>query len=162
MYAVNGGKQGLLRKLIEEWSDAPMVAEAREHIENLNGPEEIVRYVAEQTAVEGLAALAASGSCPCASVSPQTGVDTCAEVRALSGAAEQGNQSGTLIAIETVEDLAFETIDDGVGLIEQHTRSVSQANAMCAAIPRVAFASHQFATFQFVDETDHRIAMHPK
>ena len=49
VYAVNGGKQGLLRTLIDEWSAAPVVAEAREHIENLNDPEEIVRYVAELT-----------------------------------------------------------------------------------------------------------------
>ena len=49
VYAVNGGKQGLLRTLIDEWSDAPVVAEAREHIENLNEPGEIVRYLAELT-----------------------------------------------------------------------------------------------------------------
>ena len=99
---------------------------------------------------------------PRASVSPQPGVDACAEVGALSGAAEQSNQSGTLIAAESVENLAFETIDDGVGLIEQHTRSVSEANAMCTPIPGVALTAHQFATLQFVDEADHRIAMHPK
>ena len=49
VYAVNGGKQGLLRTLIDEWSAAPVVAEAREYIENLNDPEEIVRYLAELT-----------------------------------------------------------------------------------------------------------------
>src|ERR1700758_1396847 len=49
VYAVNGGKQGLLRTLIDEWSAAPVVAEASEHIENLNDPDEIVRYLAELT-----------------------------------------------------------------------------------------------------------------
>ena len=47
VYAVNGGKQGLLRTLIDEWSVAPVVAQARERIENLDDPIEILRYLAE-------------------------------------------------------------------------------------------------------------------
>jgi AcrR family transcriptional regulator len=49
VYAVNGGKQSLLRTLIDEWSIAPVVAQARERIENLDDPTEILRYVAELT-----------------------------------------------------------------------------------------------------------------
>src|SRR6516164_4613991 len=49
VYAVNGGKQGLLRTLIDEWSVAPVVAQARERIENLDDPIEILRYLAELT-----------------------------------------------------------------------------------------------------------------
>jgi len=49
VYAVNGGKQGLLRTLIDEWSIAPVVTQARERIENLDDPAEILRYLAELT-----------------------------------------------------------------------------------------------------------------
>lgn len=49
VYAVNGGKQGLLRTLIDEWSAAPVVAEAIEHIESLDDPVEILRYTTALT-----------------------------------------------------------------------------------------------------------------
>ena len=49
VYAVNGGKQGLLRTLIDEWSAAPIVAEAIERVENLNDPVELLRYDAAVT-----------------------------------------------------------------------------------------------------------------
>ncbi|WAJ44592.1 helix-turn-helix domain containing protein [Mycobacterium sp. Aquia_216] len=44
VYAVNGGKQGLLRTLIDVWSAAPVVAVAVERIESLDDPGEILRY----------------------------------------------------------------------------------------------------------------------
>jgi AcrR family transcriptional regulator len=44
VYAVNGGKQGLLRTLIDVWSVAPVVAVAEERIRSLDNPVEIVRY----------------------------------------------------------------------------------------------------------------------
>lgn len=46
VYAVNGGKQGLLRTLIDVWSAAPEVAIAAEHIEGLDDAAEILRYTA--------------------------------------------------------------------------------------------------------------------
>jgi AcrR family transcriptional regulator len=49
VYAVNGGKQGLLRALIDEWSAAPIVAEAIERIENIDDPVELLRYDAAVT-----------------------------------------------------------------------------------------------------------------
>ena len=49
VYAVNGGKQGLLQTLIDEWSVAPMVAEARERIKKLDDPAEILQYLAAVT-----------------------------------------------------------------------------------------------------------------
>jgi AcrR family transcriptional regulator len=49
VYAVNGGKQGLLRTLIDVWSAAPEVAVATEHIENLEDPVEILRYTTALT-----------------------------------------------------------------------------------------------------------------
>ncbi len=49
VYAVNGGKQGLLRTLIDDWSVAPAVAEAHQKIENLDDAQEILRYLAEKT-----------------------------------------------------------------------------------------------------------------
>jgi AcrR family transcriptional regulator len=49
VYAVNGGKQGLLRSLIDDWSAAPVVAEAHDTIERLNEATEILRYLAEKT-----------------------------------------------------------------------------------------------------------------
>jgi AcrR family transcriptional regulator len=49
VYAVNGGKQGLLSALIDEWSAAPIVAEAIQHIESLDDPVELLRYTAAVT-----------------------------------------------------------------------------------------------------------------
>lgn len=49
VYAVNGGKQGLLRTLIDQWSVAPEVAEALQLIENLDDPAEIMHFVAGLT-----------------------------------------------------------------------------------------------------------------
>jgi AcrR family transcriptional regulator len=49
VYAVNGGKQGLLRTLIDDWSVAPVVAEARQRIESMADPAEILRYLAAMT-----------------------------------------------------------------------------------------------------------------
>lgn len=49
IYAVNGGKQGLLRSLLEAWSAAPAVAQAHEKIENLDDAAEILRYLAALT-----------------------------------------------------------------------------------------------------------------
>jgi hypothetical protein len=49
VYAVTGGKQGLLRTLIDEWSTAPVVAEARERIDKLDDPAEILRFLAALT-----------------------------------------------------------------------------------------------------------------
>lgn len=44
VYAVNGGKQGLLSTLIDVWSAAPVVAVAMERIESLDDPVEVLRY----------------------------------------------------------------------------------------------------------------------
>ncbi|GLE54205.1 TetR/AcrR family transcriptional regulator [Mycobacterium montefiorense] len=49
VYAVNGGKQGLLRTLIDVWSAAPVVAVAAEHIAGLDDPAEILRYLTALT-----------------------------------------------------------------------------------------------------------------
>ena len=49
VYAVNGGKQGLLRALIDVWSAAPEVAVGVEHIESLDDPAEILRYTTAVT-----------------------------------------------------------------------------------------------------------------
>jgi AcrR family transcriptional regulator len=49
VYAVTGGKQGLLRTLIDIWTTAPEVASTREHIEELKQPEAILRAVAALT-----------------------------------------------------------------------------------------------------------------
>jgi AcrR family transcriptional regulator len=49
VYAVNGGKQGLLSALIDIWSAAPEVAVAIEHIENLEDPVEVLRYTTALT-----------------------------------------------------------------------------------------------------------------
>ncbi|RDI44728.1 TetR/AcrR family transcriptional regulator [Nocardia mexicana] len=46
VYAVGGGKQGLLRTLVDLWSEAPIVAEALERQSALTDPDEILRYVA--------------------------------------------------------------------------------------------------------------------
>jgi AcrR family transcriptional regulator len=49
VYAVNGGKQGLLRALIDEWSIAPEVSDTTECIESIDDPAEIVRYLTAMT-----------------------------------------------------------------------------------------------------------------
>jgi AcrR family transcriptional regulator len=49
VYSVNGGKQGLLKSLIDEWSDGSVVTEGRTHIEGLNDPVEIIRYLTSMT-----------------------------------------------------------------------------------------------------------------
>jgi AcrR family transcriptional regulator len=49
VYAVTGGKQGLLRTLVDEWSDAPVVAEARAEIAKLDDPAELLRFLAALT-----------------------------------------------------------------------------------------------------------------
>lgn len=46
VYAVGGGKQGLLRTLSDLWSQAPVVAETLERQQHLTDPEEIVRHAA--------------------------------------------------------------------------------------------------------------------
>ncbi len=46
VYAVTGGKQGLLKTLVDDWSAAAVVAETEERIESLDDPEEIMRVVA--------------------------------------------------------------------------------------------------------------------
>lgn len=46
VYAVGGGKQGLLRSLVDLWSRAPIVAETLQAQEELTDPEEIVRHAA--------------------------------------------------------------------------------------------------------------------
>jgi AcrR family transcriptional regulator len=46
VYAVGGGKQGLLRTLADLWSQAPIVAEAMERQSRMTDPEEILRYTA--------------------------------------------------------------------------------------------------------------------
>ncbi|MDJ1135764.1 TetR/AcrR family transcriptional regulator [Streptomyces iconiensis] len=46
VYAVGGGKQGLLRTLTDLWSQAPIVAEAMERQSQLTDPGEILRYTA--------------------------------------------------------------------------------------------------------------------
>lgn len=49
VYTVAGGKQGLLRTLIDLWSAAPVVTEAAERIEKLDDPAELLRFLAEFT-----------------------------------------------------------------------------------------------------------------
>jgi len=46
VYAVSGGKQGLLRTLMDIWSTAPVVAEVLRKIDELDDPKAIVRLVA--------------------------------------------------------------------------------------------------------------------
>ncbi|WP_174188426.1 TetR/AcrR family transcriptional regulator [Nocardia barduliensis] len=46
VYAVGGGKQGLLRTLVDLWSEAPVVAETLERQARLTDPEQIVRHAA--------------------------------------------------------------------------------------------------------------------
>lgn len=49
VYGVTGGKAGLLRTLIDEWSEAPVVEQAREQIEQLDDPVKIIQVVAALT-----------------------------------------------------------------------------------------------------------------
>ena len=49
VYAVTGGKQGLLRTLVDEWSAAPVVAEGYEEIAKLEAPDDLVRFLAAVT-----------------------------------------------------------------------------------------------------------------
>lgn len=49
VYAVTGGKQGLLRTLIDQWSAAPVVAEGLKRIEEFDDPDEILRHLAHLT-----------------------------------------------------------------------------------------------------------------
>lgn len=49
VYSVAGGKQGLLRTLIDEWSAAPVVAETRAHLAELDTAEEILGVLATMT-----------------------------------------------------------------------------------------------------------------
>ena len=46
VYAVGGGKQGLLRTLADLWSEAPIVAESLERRSRLTDPDEILRHSA--------------------------------------------------------------------------------------------------------------------
>jgi AcrR family transcriptional regulator len=46
VYAVSGGKQGLLRTLVEIWSNAPLVAEASNSIQELGDPAAVIRVTA--------------------------------------------------------------------------------------------------------------------
>ena len=46
VYAVGGGKQGLLRTLADLWSQAPIVAETIQRQSRMTDPEEILRYTA--------------------------------------------------------------------------------------------------------------------
>lgn len=46
VYAVGGGKQGLLRTLADLWSQAPIVAETMERQSRMTDPEEILRNTA--------------------------------------------------------------------------------------------------------------------
>ncbi|WAC92344.1 TetR/AcrR family transcriptional regulator [Mycobacterium sp. Aquia_213] len=49
VYAVNGGKQGLLSSLIDVWSAAPEVAVAADHIASLDDPVEVLRFTTALT-----------------------------------------------------------------------------------------------------------------
>jgi AcrR family transcriptional regulator len=46
VYSVAGGKHGLLRTLIDEWSATPEVAAARERIDQLDDPADLLRFLA--------------------------------------------------------------------------------------------------------------------
>jgi AcrR family transcriptional regulator len=46
VYAVGGGKQGLISTLVELWSQAPIVAETRRRAAELTDPDEILRNAA--------------------------------------------------------------------------------------------------------------------
>lgn len=49
VYAVTGGKQGLIRTLVDLWSQAPIVAQTLSQIETLTDPDEILRHTAAVT-----------------------------------------------------------------------------------------------------------------
>jgi len=46
VYAVTGGKQGLIRTLVDLWSQAPIVARTLSRIETFTDPDEILRHTA--------------------------------------------------------------------------------------------------------------------
>ncbi len=46
VYAVTGGKQGLIRTLVDLWSQAPIVAQTLSRMETLTDPDEILRHTA--------------------------------------------------------------------------------------------------------------------
>ncbi|MFJ9032806.1 TetR/AcrR family transcriptional regulator [Streptomyces sp. NPDC102274] len=46
VYAVGGGKQGLLRIMIDEWADAPELKESLERLPGLRDPREVLALVA--------------------------------------------------------------------------------------------------------------------
>ena len=49
VYAVSGGKQGLLSTLIDVWSTDPIVAETLDRVDTMGDPAEILRLVASAT-----------------------------------------------------------------------------------------------------------------
>jgi AcrR family transcriptional regulator len=49
VYAVTGGKQGLLNTLIDEWTQAPIVAEYTQRFDQLDDSVEIIRSLAAMT-----------------------------------------------------------------------------------------------------------------
>ncbi|MCB5905916.1 TetR/AcrR family transcriptional regulator [Streptomyces pinistramenti] len=46
VYAVGGGKQGLLRVMVEEWANSPLLKESRERLHTLQDCDEILALVA--------------------------------------------------------------------------------------------------------------------
>jgi AcrR family transcriptional regulator len=46
VYAVTGGKQGLIRALVDRWSQAPIVAESLAALADLTDPDEVLRHAA--------------------------------------------------------------------------------------------------------------------
>ncbi|MEU3600542.1 TetR/AcrR family transcriptional regulator [Streptomyces sp. NPDC006798] len=49
VYAVGGGKQGLLRTLVDIWSQAPIVAEKMDELDSLTDPEGLLRQLSAVT-----------------------------------------------------------------------------------------------------------------
>jgi AcrR family transcriptional regulator len=49
VYAVGGGKHGLLHTLIHQWTNAPVIASTYEHVAELTDPEAILRATASGT-----------------------------------------------------------------------------------------------------------------
>lgn len=49
VYAVGGGKQGLLRTLVDIWSQAPIVAEKMSELDSLTDPEGLLRQLSAVT-----------------------------------------------------------------------------------------------------------------
>jgi AcrR family transcriptional regulator len=49
IYAVSGGKQGLMGTLIDEWTQAPIVAEYTERFARMDDPPEIIRTLSVMT-----------------------------------------------------------------------------------------------------------------